>query len=71
MLPPRRTQANEQNLEISIEYVLERREPITDENVIDFNAKLLLCKFQLAKENSKTRPYKHVFNAFLVDFFLI
>ena len=36
MLPPRRTEANEQNLEASTEYGLDRREPITEEYVIDF-----------------------------------
>ena len=69
MLPPRHTETNEQNFEISIEYVSERREPITDEYVIDFECKLLLCKFQHAQENSKTRSKKRVCNAFLVVFF--
>ena len=71
MLPPRRTEANEQNLETSTEYGLDRREPITEEYVIDFECKFLLCKFQRANENSETQPKKHVFNAFCVDFFQI
>lgn len=71
ILPPRRIEANEQNLKLSNEYGLDRREPITDEYVIDFECKFLLCKFQRAKVKGKTRQKKHVFNAFLVDVFQI